>query len=210
MNPMTVWIVEDDTGYRRAVKEMLDSAEQIMCGHAFPSCIEFFETLPTEPHPDLVLMDLGLPGMDGVEGIRKLKELAPDVIVLVLTVFSEKEKVHQALEAGAAGYLLKSSSEVELINGVRQVFQGGTALSPAIAKMVLATFKKTPADDFHLSAREISVLELLADGLSVQEIADALGVTRRTAAFHLSNIYSKLEVQSQSGAVGKAFRSGLI
>lgn len=211
MIPINIWVVEDDTVYRRTLQRMLNREEHITCDRVFPSCIKLFDTIETDPHPDLLLMDLGLPGMGGVEGIQKLSALAPDITVIVLTVFSDKEKVLESLEAGAAGYLLKTAMPHEIIRGLQEVFLGGAALSPPVAKMVLEEMRKPkPSEQFDLSAREIEVLELLATGLSVQEIADKLGVSRRTGAFHLNNIYAKLEVQSQSGAVAKAFRSGIL
>jgi DNA-binding NarL/FixJ family response regulator len=203
--------VEDDTGFRRTLQGLLNSEERITCERVFPSCVEMFDVIETAEHPDLILMDLGLPGMSGVEGIRKLADMAPDIAVMVITVFKEKEKVLEALDAGAAGYLLKTASGPEIIKGLEQVFLGGAALSPAVAKIVLDQMRKpTAGEAFNLSEREIEVLEQLALDLSVKEIAEHLGVSRRTAAFHLENIYRKLHVQSQSGAVAKALRSGII
>lgn len=211
MIPITVWVVEDDAGFRRTLKDLLNGEEAITCRRVFPSCDELFAALETDEHPDLLMMDLGLPGMDGVEGIRELAGKAPDVAVLVITVFREKEKVLEALSAGASGYLLKTATGREILAGIEQVFQGGAALSPEVAKIVLTEVRKPSSGEaFNLSAREIEVLEQLAMDRSVKEIADHLGVSRRTAAFHLENIYRKLHVQSQSGAVAKALRSGII
>jgi DNA-binding NarL/FixJ family response regulator len=156
-------------------------------------------------------MDLGLPGMGGVEGIRKLRTFAPKITVVVLTVFEEKKIVFQALDAGAAGYLLKTATGPEIIQGLKQVFMGGATLSPSIAKLMLEQFHKpSPSKDFHLTEREVEVLEELAKGLAIKEIADVLGISRSTVATHLEKIYTKLHVQSQSGAVAKALRSGII
>lgn len=211
MIPITLWIVEDDTVYRRMLQRILKKAKHITCDRVFPSCIEFLEAVKTEQQPDLVLMDLGLPEMGGVEGIKRLARLAPDITVMVLTVFKDKENVLQALEAGAAGYLLKTASGSEIIKGIDDIFMGQTALSPSVAKIVLEEMRQpSPVEYFDLSGREIEVLEHLAEGLSAQEIGDALNITERTTHFHLGNIYRKLEVQSQSGAVAKALRSRII
>lgn len=211
MIPITVWVVEDDTVYRRTLQRLLNRDDQITCSRVFPSCIEFLEAVQTDARPDLVLMDLGLPEMSGVEGIRRLSKLVPDLTVLVLTVFKDKEKVLQALDAGAHGYLLKTATGPEIIKGIQDVFMGRAALSPAVAMIVLEEMRKPePIDDFHLSDREIEVLEKLATGLSVKEIGAQLNISTRTARFHLSNIYEKLKVQSQSGAVAKALRAGII
>lgn len=211
MISINTWIVEDDAGFRRTLKGLLNDEERIACSRVFPSCIEMFNAIETDQHPDLILMDLGLPGMDGVEGIRKLAGLAPDVAVMVITVFREKEKVLEALDAGAAGYLLKTATGPEIIRGIEQVFFGGAALSPSVAKIVLDEMHpRNTGSTFDLSKREIEVLEKLAMDLSVKEIAAHLEISRRTVAFHLENIYRKLHVQSQSGAVAKALRSGII
>jgi DNA-binding NarL/FixJ family response regulator len=133
MMPMNIWIVEDDPGYRRNLRMSLELEEQVTVGHVFPSCIELFEALGEGSSPDVVLMDLGLPGMSGIEGIRKISEIAPDVAVMVLTVFKEKEKVQEAIHAGAAGYLLKESDGSEIIDALREVCAGRSAWSPAVA-----------------------------------------------------------------------------
>ena len=211
MIPISVWVVEDDSVYRRTLRRMLNQSEQISCTRVFPSCIELLEAARAGSLPDIVLMDLGLPEMSGVEGIRKLSGIAPNVTALVLTVFEDKDSVLEALDAGAAGYLLKTATAVEITKGIQDVFMGQASLSPSVAKIVLQEMRKPePAEDFGLSQREITVLEHLATGLSVKEIASNLDISTRTARFHLSNIYNKLRVQSQSGAVAKALRSGII
>ena len=211
MTPISVWIVEDDSLFRRTLQRLLSREDHVTCSRVFPSCIEFLEAIETDTHPDLVLMDLGLPGMGGVQGIQELSKVAPDLAVLVLTVFENKEKVLQALDAGASGYLLKTAKGPEIIQGIQHVFMGKAALSPSVAMVVLEKLRK-PAfvNDCNLTVREIEVLEQLALGSSVKEIAEKLDISTRTARFHLSNIYSKLQVQSQSGAVAKALRRGVI
>ncbi|MEM0965834.1 MAG: response regulator transcription factor [Verrucomicrobiota bacterium] len=210
MIPINVWIVEDDAGYRRNLQRSLSRQENVTCDRVFPSCVEFLEAAKEGPRPDIILMDLGLPEMSGIEGIRRLLSIVPDATVIVLTVVEEKGKVLEALDAGATGYLLKTSSTVEIVNALRQVFMGGAALSPGIARLVLEEFRKPASNDFELSQREIEVLEWLSQGLAVKEIAARLDISRATAAFHLGNIYQKLNVQSQTGAVAKALRSGII
>jgi DNA-binding NarL/FixJ family response regulator len=211
MIPITIWIVEDDSVYRRSLERMLGRQDQITCTQVFPSCIEFLKAVESDKHPDLVLVDLGLPEISGIEGIRRLNGLAPDITVMVLTTFKEKEAVMEALEAGAAGYLLKTATGPEIIKGIQDIFMGQSALSPSIAKLVLDEIRKpTPDERFNLSEREFEVLELLAIDLSAKEISTRLDITVRTTRFHLTNIYEKLQVSSQTGAVAKALRSGII
>ncbi len=211
MIPINIWIVEDDSVFRRSLERIVSRNSQITCTQAFPSCIPFLKAVESEELPDLVLMDLGLPKMSGTEGIRKLNALAPDVAVMVLTTFKEKASVMEALDAGAAGYLLKTATGAEIIKGIQDIFMGQSPLSPQVAKVVLEEMRKpAPVEEFNLSDREVEVLEKLAEGLAIQEIGDALGITLRTAHFHLGNIYKKLDVPSQTGAVAKALRTGII
>jgi len=130
---MNIWIVEDDAGFRRNLRISLELEEDVTVGHVFPSCFELFEILGSEEPPDVVLMDLGLPGMSGLEGIRNISAIAPGVAVMVLTVFKDKEKVHAALDAGASGYLLKGFDGPEIINSLREIVAGGSVLSPAVS-----------------------------------------------------------------------------
>lgn len=211
MIPITIWIVEDDAAFRRSLQQVLSREEHITCNRVFSSCTKLFEAIKTDSYPDLILMDLGLPGMGGVEGIQKLSLLAPDIAVMVLTVFEDKDKVLQSLDAGAVGYLLKTSMPHEIIQGIKDVFLGGAALSPSVAKLVLEEMHRPKSTErFDLSERELEVLASLATGLSSKLIADELEISYNTVCFHLRNIYAKLEVQSKSSAIAKAFRSGLI
>jgi DNA-binding NarL/FixJ family response regulator len=208
---MNIWIVEDDSGYRRNLQISLQRQDHIACSRTFPNCIKFLDAIRSGERPDVMLMDLGLPQMGGVEGIERLKAIDPDVSVLVLTVEEKKETVMHALDAGAMGYLLKTSSVQEIVNALEQVIKGGAALGPGIAKLVLGEVRKPVLkEDFGLSPREIEVLEQLAEGLSSKEIGAMLHISAATVNFHLGRIYQKLDVQSQTGAVAKALRSDLI
>lgn len=210
MTPINIWIVEDDSGYRRNLQISLQRQEHITCSRTFPNCIKFLDAIEAGDRPDVVLMDLGLPQMGGVEGIERLKAIDADVSVLVLTVEEKKDMVMRALDAGAMGYLLKASSVQEIINALEQVIQGGAALGAGVAKLVMGEIRKPAKEDFGLSAREVEVLEQLAEGLSSKEIGAALSISTATVNFHLGRIYQKLDVQSQTGAVAKALRSDII
>jgi DNA-binding NarL/FixJ family response regulator len=130
---MNVWIVEDDAGYRRNLLMSLELDEAVTAIRAFPSCEEFFNTLAMENSPDIVLMDLGLPGMSGIEAIQKLSVEAPEVAVMVLTVFKDKKRVREAMDSGASGYLLKASDGPEIMSSLKEIVAGGSALSPVLA-----------------------------------------------------------------------------
>lgn len=211
MIPVRAWVVEDDSGYRAMLCDILSVSDSVVSCEGFPSCIEMFEQINPTQLPDVVLMDLGLPHMSGVDGIRKLMTVAPELAVIVLTVFSQKGKVFEALEAGASGYLLKSASGPEIVDALQDVVQGSLPLSPAIAKIVLDKIRcPVSPQSLKLAAREVEVLEKLALDFSVKQIARDLDISQNTVTTYLRRIYSKLQVQSQSGAVAKAIRRGLI
>ena len=206
-----VWVVEDDTHYRRMLARILGRASSVKACRVFPSCQELLIAIEAGDRPDVLLMDLGLPRMSGLEGIRELRRMAPDVAIIALTAFGQKRMVIDALEAGVAGYLLKSSSAEQIMAGIQDVYGGGSSLSPTVARIVLDNIK-TPSPDMELklAARELEVLEELALGKTVKEIAVSLAISESTVSTYLARIYTKLEVQSQSGAVAKALRNGLI
>lgn len=161
---------------------------------------------------DLVLSDLGLPGMSGVDGIREIRELAPRVQVLVLTAFTDKAKVFAALEAGAHGYLVKAGSASRLIATLEEVLAGGTPLDPKIAGMILQTFRRlSPIQGAEaLSARECDVLQLSAKGLTRQEVADHLGISQHSVTEYIKRCFDKLHVRNLPAAVSEAIRRGLL
>ena len=165
MNRTKVLIVDDNLVIRRGLKSLLEEDSSIVIAGEASTGTEAIEWID-KSLADVVLMDLGLPGMSGLEAIKKLSGESPDLAVMVLTVFKEKEKVLEALDSGAAGYLLKESDGSEIIKGLHEVFMGGSALSPAVAKIVVDELRKpSPAEEFNLSSREIEVLERLAEGL---------------------------------------------
>ena len=211
MTPIRTWLVEADASYRQSLEIVRELEKSIAVKQIFSSCVELFDGLESGPLPDVVLMDLESSGKSSLEAIRKLVRIVPDVAVVVLTALEDKVKALAALKAGAAGCLLKESEPLEIGKGVQQVFSGGSVLSPMIAKAVVEELHQSlPAEEFDLSQREIEVLEQLVDGLAVKEISAALHVSVSTIGFHLTNIYKKLDVQSQTGAVAKAVRAGIV
>jgi DNA-binding NarL/FixJ family response regulator len=163
--------------------------------------------------PDVVLSDIGLPGMSGVEGIRILKERYPQLSILALTVYDDDDRVFDALCAGAAGYLLKTTPPARLLEAIREVVEGGAPMSPDVARRVVRLFRefRPPAHaDYRLTAQETELLRLMVDGHYYETAAEKLGITRRTVAFHLRNVYTKLSVHSKTQAVAKALRERLV
>ncbi len=204
---VVVWLVEDHEDARRMVVRALNRASEMACPHAFASCEEALETLRRETPPDVMLLDVRLPGMNGIEGIGRIKSIAPSTHILMLTVYDDHEKVFNAICAGASGYLLKSDDHDAIIAAIRDVIQGGAPMNPRVARMVLNMFTKMAAPqkaEYGLSERETEILELMVRGLIKKEIADQLSLSYHTVDNHLRSIYTKLHVHTRTGAVAKA------
>jgi DNA-binding NarL/FixJ family response regulator len=208
-----VWLIEDQRDTRRVVARVLSHAPTLQCACAFASCEEALAALRTQPVPDVILLDVGLPGMSGIEGIPALKALAPSTHIIMLTVFDDQDKVFKAICAGASGYLLKSADEDGIADAVHQVLAGGAPINPRVARLILSMFASrdaAPRQDYGLSAREREVLELAVRGLAVKEIAEQMGLSYHTVDNHLRSVYSKLQVHTRSGAVAKAVSERLL
>jgi DNA-binding NarL/FixJ family response regulator len=207
-----LWMIEDDALFRDGIRTLIDRTPGFVCEHTFSNCEEALELLENGDVPRILLMDLGLPGMSGIEGMRKVKDLSPATDVLVLTIYDDDEKVFEAICAGASGYLLKSSSGEEIVSALIQLIQGGAPMNAQVARRVLDLFSRMagPKGKYDLSRREKEVLHLLVEGLSKRQIADRLFVSFYTIDTHLKNIYEKLHVHTRSGVVAKALRERLI
>jgi DNA-binding NarL/FixJ family response regulator len=210
---IAVWLIEDNTTFRRTVKRVIEEAEDISCPHSFSNCEEAIASLRLEEAPDVILLDVGLPGMSGIEGIPEFKKLSAKTHVIILTAFDDQEKVFKSICAGASGYLLKTSPVEEITTGISDVMRGSAPMNGRIAKMVLTMFSKIsppPSEDYGLTKREGDILTLMVEGLLKKEIADRLNISFHTVDSHLRNIYMKLRVNTQTGAVAKALREGLV
>jgi DNA-binding NarL/FixJ family response regulator len=207
-----IWIVEDHAAFRRTLIRVLNAETDIQCSRDFDSCEKALAALTGGDLPDLVLLDVGLPGMSGLDGIRLIKERSPKTLVVILTVFEDDDKVFQAVCAGAAGYLLKTSSAAEITQSVHEALAGGSPMNPRIARRVLEMFSKfaPKQSDYGLSDREKEILQLMTTGLIKKEIADRLTLSVHTVDTYLRRIYEKLEVNTRTGAVAKALKEGLV
>jgi DNA-binding NarL/FixJ family response regulator len=207
--PVRVALVEDQPRIREGLRFLIDGTPGYRCVAA---CGSVEEALATLPEADVVLMDIGLPGLSGIEGIRLLKERRPQLLLVALTVYDDDERIFQALCAGASGYLLKKTPPERLLAGLRDVVAGGAVMSPEVAGRVVALFKEfRPPEraDYRLTPHEQRLLRLLGDGHSYKTAAAELGSSVNTVGFHMRSIYTKLQVHSKSEAVAKALRSGL-
>lgn len=207
-----VWLVEDNDLYRDGVAEVLRQAGDVECGLAVSSCEEALAALLAGAAPDVVLMDVGLPGIDGIEGTRRIRELSPSTRVIMLTVHDEEDKVFQAICAGASGYLLKPLSREDLLAALGEVTRGGAPINAYIAGKVLERFAALAGapGDYGLTPREREILALLVDGLAMKEAAARLGISYHTVDTHVRNVYEKLHVRSRAEAVAKAVRERLL
>lgn len=207
-----VAIIEDQQKFREYLAALIDGSPGFRCTGSFRSMEEALDQINSERH-DVVLVDIGLPGMDGIEGIRILKERHPKLILLMHTVYDGDDRIFDALCAGANGYLLKKTAPARLLEGLREAVEGGAPMTPEVAHQVIKLFREIrPPEkpDEQLTPHEIRLLEMLAEGHNYETAASELKVTTHTISFHLQRIYEKLHVHSKTEAVAKALRNRLI
>jgi len=205
-------IVEDQREIREALTALINGTPGYKCAGSFRSMEEALEKVRYEL-PDVMLCDIGLPGMSGIEGIRILKESHPGLLLLMLTVYDDDERIFDALCAGACGYLLKRTPPVRLLESLREAVTGGAPMSPEVANRVITLFREIrPPDrsDYELTPHETRLLKLLVEGHNYTTAAAELGVSYNTIKFHMRHIYEKLQVHSKSEAVSKALQNRLV
>ncbi|MEQ9439818.1 MAG: response regulator transcription factor [Cyclobacteriaceae bacterium] len=200
-------IIEDNDVVREGFALLISSVSQHRVVNTYVCCEDAIKNLHYD-HPNIILMDLELPGMHGVEGIRRIKKLLPDINILVISVHTNSELVFQALCAGASGYITKNAGHSKILDAITEVKKGGAPMSTQIARMVVQSFQKNT--DSPLTSRETEVLELLAKGKSYSAIANDLFVHKETIKSHIKNIYGKLQVNSKADAIEKAIKQRLI
>lgn len=211
---MKVAIIEDQRKFREYLAALINGSPGFRCAGSFRSMEEALARMPAGSElPDVVLVDIGLPGMDGIEGIRILKGRHPNLILLMHTVYDGDERIFDALCAGANGYLLKKTSPARLLESLREAINGGAPMTPEVAHQVIRLFREIrPAEkpDEQLTPHEVRLLEMLAEGHNYETAGAELGVTTHTISFHLQRIYEKMHVHSKTEAVAKALRNRLI
>jgi len=209
-----VTIFEDNKHLRETFTLLLNSAEGFSCSGAFPNCKDMLQSITANPC-DVVLMDIEMPGMNGIEATQLIKKHFPEVLVLIQTVFFEDEYIFDAICAGASGYILKTTTPEDYLEAIRNVQSGGSPMTPGIARRVLELFKinlrPQPANnDYNLTTQEKKVLQLLVEGKSFKMIAAELYVAFDTVKAHIRNIYAKLHVHSGTEAVSKAIKNRIV
>ncbi len=207
-----VAIVEDRRQIREALSMLINGTDGFRCTGSYRTMEEALDRIKGDL-PEIVLADIGLPGMSGIEGIRILKERYPDLLLMMLTVYDDDERIFDALCAGACGYLLKRTSPARLIESLKEAVEGGAPMSPEVARRVVAIFRDIrPPEraDYQLTPHELRLLKLLVEGHNYKTAAAELNVSFHTIHFHVRNIYDKLQVHSKSEAVSKALRDRII
>lgn len=202
-----VAIVEDDHEIRQLLQLIINGSPGFICENAYESCEAAIPEL-LKSKPDIVLMDIDLPGMNGVDGVRLIRKSNDSIFILMLTIHDESEEVFNSLCAGANGYLIKGIPPVELLASLKEVYEGGAPMSPTIATMVVKYFHLSKQTD--LSNRELEILQLLCEGENYSAIAETLFISKNTVKGHIKNIYKKLHVNNRAEAVLKAHKSRLI
>jgi DNA-binding NarL/FixJ family response regulator len=209
---LKIAIVEDQPKIREGLRILIDSAEGFRCSGSFGSMELALEGIDQDL-PDVALVDIGLPQMSGIDGIRLLKKDHPQLAILMLTVYDDDRRIFDALCAGACGYLLKNVPPARLLESLKEVVSGGAPMSPEIARRVVNLFRefRTPERAPHgLTQQEAELLRLMVEGHSYKTAAADLGISVSTVSFHLQNIYGKLQVHSKSEAVAKALRNRIV
>lgn len=209
---LTVWVVEDDAWFAQQLSTLIGLSDAFTCPSVFATCEPALAKLQTGDPPDIVLMDVGLPGMSGIEGVKRIRAMTPEVKTVILTVFEDSDTILQAISNGAAGYLLKGSSLEVIVDSLKSIAVGGAPINPQIAKKILDVFAHTRAgqNDYGLTPREQEVLCNLVEGLQMKQIADRMFITFHTVDKHVRSIYAKLQVPSRSLAIAKALKENLL
>jgi DNA-binding NarL/FixJ family response regulator len=209
-----VWIVEDNSDYRQSLMRVVSTVAAPNSVRSFGKCEDALAALKRDTAPDVMFLDLGLPGISGIDGLAQFKSVAPGMRIVVLTSFDDPQRIFQAICGGASGYLLKSADVDRITSAIREAQAGGAPMSPTVANAVLNRFTelaavRPPVHDYGLTAREKETLVGMVDGLTIKEIAWKLELSYHTVDGYVRNIYAKLHVSSRAGAVAKSLREQL-
>lgn len=214
-SPAVLWIIEDNATFRKTLIRGLSRKMPETVFHEFGSLEHAVEALKALPAPQVFLLDVGLPGIDGLQGMTQLREMAPDAHILILTVFEDDAKIFAAISGGAHGYLLKTAPVQQIAEAIGDVQAGGSPLTPRVARKLLEHFarpaaKVEPEASYDLKEREREILHLIVEGLLKKEIADRMGVGIHTVDTHMRAIYKKLQVTTRAAAVAKTLQQRIL
>jgi DNA-binding NarL/FixJ family response regulator len=208
-----VAIFEDNRSLRESLFQLIDGSDGFRCVGAFPNCDRLIQNI-RESKPDVVLMDIEMPGLSGIEAIKVLKESFPEVKVLMETIFEDNNKIFDSICNGAEGYILKNTAPALILSAIKEIYEGGAPMTPSIASKVLKMFKKNSSadtrDEVVLTEREKDILRLLVEGMSYKMIATTSFISVETVSGHIKNIYKKMQVHSKGEAVAKAIKGRIV
>ena len=209
---VNVWLIEDNHNFRNTVVLALSRIDGLECSQQFSNAEDALDAMLGGGLPDVVLLDVELPGQNGIVAVQKIHSVSPSTRVIMLTAFDDHKKIFKAICAGASGYLLKTSPLGRIVEAIHEALVGGAPMTPRVASSVLQMFSKMaqPKQDYSLTERDRKILELMTQGLLKKEISDKLELNYHTVDTHLRNIYTKLHVHSRSGAVAKALKEHLV
>jgi len=209
---ITVVLYDDNKGRLEGLELLINANSDMKCIGKFENCSNIIEEV-VNLHPNVILMDIDMPYVNGIEGLKMVREHAPHILIIMQTIFDEENKIFEAIKAGANGYFLKKTPPIKLIEGIREVFEGGAPMSSSIAKKVLEFYRATITSDkntnFKLTERETQILSLLMKGNNYKNIAELCQISWHTVNSHCKNIYEKLHVHSASEAVAKAIKQNI-
>ena len=208
-----VAIFEDNRSLREGLAAMIGGTPGFACAGAFPNCNNLLKNIE-QTRPDVILMDIEMPGIDGIEAVSIIKDEYPDIKILMETIFDDDEKIFNSICAGAEGYILKHTTPAGIMDAIKELYEGGSPMTPSIANRVLKMVKEKPSfnakENFDLSAREKEILFCLVKGMSYKMVADTCFISIETVNVHIKNIYRKLQVHSKSEAVAKAIKGKIV
>ncbi len=208
-----VAIFEDNNNMREGLYQLINGSSGFVCTGAFPNCDDLVKRIE-KSNPDVIVMDIEMPGISGIEGVKLVKENFPEMKILMETIFEDDAKIFDSICAGAEGYILKNTAPVEILSAIKEIYEGGSPMTPTIANRVLKMVKSQRAKDskniFNLTDREKEILSCLVEGMSYKLIADECTISIDTVNVHIKNIYKKLQVHSKSEAVAKAIKGKIV
>lgn len=208
---MKIIIVEDDPRTRESMKVLLDGEQDITVLNVYATAEEALTDLKKGLQPDVMLVDIGLPEMPGIEFVKKAKELVPESEIMIFTVFEDRDTILSAIKAGASGYILKGASPREIIEALKEINNGGAPMSPKIARALIKEFQEENiAEQYLLTPREVEIIKAIEKGLSYKEISSTLNISVHTVHTHIKNIYEKLQAKNRTDALIKARKKGII
>lgn len=208
-----VAIFEDNNNMRDGLYQLINGSNGFTCTGAFPNCDDLVKRIE-KSNPDVIVMDIEMPGISGIEGVKLVKENFPEMKILMETIFEDDKKIFDSICAGAEGYILKNTAPVEILSAIKEIYEGGSPMTPTIANRVLKMVKSQRASDsknlFNLTDREKEILSCLVEGMSYKLIAYECVISIDTVNVHIKNIYKKLQVHSKSEAVAKAIKGKIV